>query len=132
MSSGIRIDESLEPVEGKADRGQLRQVLINLLRNALAAAGPGGRVRVSVDAHDGAAWIGVWDSAGSIPPEDLLRIFEPFYTTRQGGTGLGLSTAFSIVKAHGGMIDVSSSPQAGTTFTVGLPGGTMTSPGAKA
>ncbi|MFT3842502.1 MAG: ATP-binding protein [Myxococcaceae bacterium] len=130
MASGIRIDESLSPVEGQADKAQLRQVLINLLRNALAAAGPGGRVKVSVDAHDGAAWIGVWDSAGSIPQEDLLRIFEPFYTTRQGGTGLGLSTAFSIVKAHGGMIDVSSSKAAGTTFTVGLPG--LATGGAKA
>ncbi len=121
MATGVRIDEALEPVEGRADRGQLRQVLINLLRNALAAVGPGGRVRVSVGRRDGAASISVWDSAGSIPQEDLTRIFEPFYTTRQGGTGLGLSTAFSIVRAHGGMIDVSSSPQAGTTFTVGLP-----------
>jgi two-component system sensor histidine kinase PilS (NtrC family) len=98
-------------------------VLINLLRNAFAAAGRGGQVKVSVERRNGTARISVWDSAGSIPPEDLSRIFEPFYSTRQGGTGLGLSTAFSIVRAHGGMIDVRSSPQGGTTFTVGLPQG---------
>lgn len=121
LAAGVRIEEALQAVEGEADRGQLRQVMINLLRNAFAAVGPGGRVKVSVERQNGSARISVWDSAGSIPPEDLDRVFEPFYSTRQGGTGLGLSTAFSIVRAHGGMIEVSSSPQAGTTFSVGLP-----------
>ncbi len=73
LATGVRIEEALQAVEGEADRGQLRQVMINLLRNAFAAVGPGGRVKVSVERHNGSARISVWDSAGSIPPEDLDR-----------------------------------------------------------
>jgi two-component system sensor histidine kinase PilS (NtrC family) len=122
MSHGVLIEESLTPVNGLADAAQLRQVLINLLRNALVAAGRGGAVRVSVDQQPSEARIRVWDSAGSIPPEELTRIFEPFYTTREAGTGLGLSTVHAIVQAHAGLIGVTSSALEGTTFTVALPG----------
>jgi two-component system sensor histidine kinase PilS (NtrC family) len=108
-------------VRATADEAQLRQVLINLIRNALVAAGPGGRVRVRVRDDEGRAQISVWDSAGKIPATELGRIFEPFYTTRDGGTGLGLSTAHSIINAHGGSIAVSSSLSAGTEFVVSLP-----------
>lgn len=97
------------------------QVLINLLRNALAAVGKGGTVRVTVDADGNQARIRVWDSAGSIPSEDLTRIFEPFYTTSAAGTGLGLSTVHAIVQAHAGAVAVTSAPSLGTTFTVALP-----------
>jgi two-component system sensor histidine kinase PilS (NtrC family) len=121
VATGVVIEESLLPVQGFIDVAQLKQVLINLLRNALVAAGRGGQVRVKVGEEPGRVRIDVWDSAGSIPPEDLHRIFEPFYTTREGGTGLGLSTVYAIVKAHGGAIEVKSSPQGGTTFSVGLP-----------
>ncbi len=121
MTNGVSIEESLAAVEGLADPAQLRQVLINLLRNALVAVGKGGRVRVTVDEESNQARIRVWDSAGSIPAEDLLRIFEPFYTTREAGTGLGLSTVHAIVQAHSGLIAVTSSAADGTTFTVALP-----------
>lgn len=106
-----------------ADEAQLRQVLINLVRNALVAAGAGGVVRVRVRDEGGKAQIIVWDSAGKIPATDLRRIFEPFYTTHTGGTGLGLSTAHSIISAHGGSISVTSSPASGTEFVVSLPEG---------
>lgn len=121
VATGVAIEESLEPVSAYVDVAQLKQVLINLLRNALVAAGKGGKVSVRVGEEPGRVRIEVWDSAGSIPEEDLHRIFEPFYTTREGGTGLGLSTVHAIVKAHGGAIEVSSSRETGTTFTVGLP-----------
>lgn len=118
-----QVDMKLEGpvVHATADEGQLRQVLINLVRNALGAAGPGGSVRVRVHDEGGKAHVSVWDSAGKIPPSELGRIFEPFYTTRAGGTGLGLSTAHSIITAHGGSITVSSSPASGTEFVVSLP-----------
>ncbi len=121
MTSGVILEESLSPVDGLADPAQLRQVLINLLRNALTAVGKGGTVRVSVDEEGGQARIRVWDSAGSIPADDLSRIFEPFYTTSEAGTGLGLSTVHAIVQAHAGLIAVTSSESEGTTFTVALP-----------
>lgn len=114
----MTVEESLEPVEANVDSAQVKQVLINLLRNACAAAGPTGRVRVSARAARQGARLEVWDSAGSIPPEDLERIFEPFYSTREGGTGLGLSTTKSIIDAHGGAIELTSAPGTGTTFAV--------------
>lgn len=121
MTQGVLLEESLSPVEGLADAAQLRQVLINLLRNALVAVGKGGTVKVFVDAQGAEARIRVWDSAGSIPADDLSRIFEAFYTTSAEGTGLGLSTVHAIVQAHAGLIAVTSSQAEGTTFTVTLP-----------
>ncbi len=132
LSGGVQIELRLAPVTALADGDQMRQVLLNLLRNAFIAVGPGGMVRVEVDERLGAPAIRVWDSAGSIPKTDLQRIFDPFFTTREGGTGLGLSTAHSIVRAHGGMIQVSSSREAGTEFVVGLPStveGALADPG---
>lgn len=115
------IEESLEEVTARVDVDQMKQVVINLVRNAVAAAGPEGRVRVKVGPDGGGARLDVWDSAGSISAEDLPRLFEPFFTRRTGGTGLGLSTVKAIVYAHGGTIDVTSSPATGTTFSVRLP-----------
>lgn len=120
LSRGIRVDAELSPVVARIDPDQLRQVLINLLRNAFAAAGPGGEVKVSVAYSAGLITLKVWDSAGGIAPEDLGRVFEPFFTRRAGGTGLGLSTAHSIVHAHGGTIQVTSSPRRGTEFVIAL------------
>lgn len=119
------IEEELAEAEAFVDVDQLKQVLLNLLRNAIAAA-PGGRVAVRVRPGATGAELEVWDSAGSIPPDDLPRLFEPFFTRRQGGTGLGLSTVSAIVHAHGGSLEVTSSPDRGTSFVVRLkaaPGG---------
>ncbi|HVE83890.1 MAG TPA: ATP-binding protein [Myxococcales bacterium] len=121
LAAGVEVVVEAAPVRCSADAGQLRQVLLNLMRNALEAAGPGGRVRVAVEAGAGGPRIHVWDSAGAIPPADLHRIFEPFFTTRDRGTGLGLSTAHSIIQAHGGTISVSSGKEKGTEFVVELP-----------
>jgi two-component system sensor histidine kinase PilS (NtrC family) len=118
---GTQIDSKTVPSAVEADASQLKQVLINLLRNATAAAGRGGRVKVSVEKTQAGVAVQVWDSAGAVPEADAGRIFEPFYSTKEGGTGLGLSTAKSIVLAHGGTIDVESSPAAGTSFTVRFP-----------
>jgi signal transduction histidine kinase len=112
----------LEPVTASADAGQLTQVLVNLLRNAFAAVEGAGRVRVATrPGEPGQVVLSVWDEAGSISPEDRGRVFEPFYSRRPGGTGLGLSICLGIVRAHGGVIDVSSSRPEGTEFVVRLP-----------
>ncbi|NOK33138.1 PAS domain-containing sensor histidine kinase [Corallococcus exercitus] len=110
-----------EALTAPVDPDQLRQVLINLLRNGFQAAGPQGTVRVALARAEKEAQIRVWDSAGSITEEMMGHLFEPFFTTRSGGTGLGLSTAHSIIHAHGGSIRVTSSPADGTEFLVGLP-----------
>jgi two-component system sensor histidine kinase PilS (NtrC family) len=121
LSRGVELEVRAEPVRSAVDAGQFRQVLLNLLRNAMEAA-QGGKVRVQVESAPEGPRIRVWDSGGSIPPQDLERVFEPFFTTRDHGTGLGLSTAHSIVSAHGGKISVSSAPASGTEFVVQLPG----------
>jgi two-component system sensor histidine kinase PilS (NtrC family) len=120
LARGIKIQTSLSEMMADIDPDQMKQVLINILRNAFAAVSQGGEVKVVLDTVEGHPRIRIWDSAGSIPSEVLERIFEPFFTTRKGGTGLGLSTAHSIVRAHGGMIYVTSSRSEGTEFTIGL------------
>ncbi len=119
--AAVRVDESLEPVEAHCDAGQLKQVLLNLLRNAaVAISASRGRIRVRVASEAGVPLVEVWDSAGSIAAEDRHRIFEPFFSKAKGGSGLGLSTVHSIVQAHGGAISVESNPATGTTFSVKL------------
>ncbi|MFP2906985.1 two-component system sensor histidine kinase NtrB [Pyxidicoccus sp. 3LFB2] len=120
-------DVRLEVEPGEAalsvslDPDQLRQVLLNLARNALQATGPQGLVRVALQHVGGEVVLKVWNAGTPIPRSDLPRLFEPFFTTREGGTGLGLATAHSIVRAHGGDIRVHSEEGAGTEFAVVLP-----------
>jgi two-component system, NtrC family, sensor histidine kinase PilS len=114
------IELELTPIEAPVDQGQVKQVLINLLRNALTAAGPQGRVRLSTGDDGTQGWVEVWDSAGAIGDEERARLFEPFFSTWKG-TGLGLSMVQSIVQAHGGRIDVESAPASGTRFRVRFP-----------
>src|SRR5512139_3720551 len=93
-------------VEGAASAAghpdKLRQVLVNLVRNAAEAAGKGGRVAVALAERDGTAEVAVDDSGPGVPPELRPRIFEPFFTTKPGGTGLGLAVSRAIARAHGG------------------------------
>ncbi len=115
------IEARLDSVVASVDEGQLKQVLINLLRNAVTASANNDKVSIVLSAQDGQAVLRVWDSGGSIAPEDHERIFEPFYTTQEHGTGLGLPTVKTIVHAHGGTIGVTSAPSTGTTFTIRFP-----------
>lgn len=109
------------------DRNQIKQVILNLVQNALYAMPRGGQltVRTFGRARYERNWVvvQVTDTGVGIPPENLPKIFEPFFTTRstQGGTGLGLSVTYGIVTDHGGMIEVESQLDQGATFTVWLP-----------
>ncbi len=121
----IRLKKSLPWV--LVDRNQIKQVVINLVNNALYAMPDGGRLVVETDVQSRyrRRWLSlsVRDTGVGIPPENLSRIFEPFFTTRggRGGTGLGLSVTYGIVTDHGGMIEVESEVDAGATFIVWLP-----------
>jgi two-component system sensor histidine kinase PilS (NtrC family) len=123
LTHKVRLVDDSQPVTHPVDPDQIRQVLLNLIRNACAAVGPGGEVRVGAMSDAGAARVRVWDSGGHISSEDLPLLFEPFFSKRLNGTGLGLSTAHSIVHAHGGTIEVTSSPESGTEFVILLPPG---------
>jgi two-component system sensor histidine kinase PilS (NtrC family) len=120
LALGVQVEVEPAGLEADVDPDQLRQVLLNIFRNAFAAAGGGGRVRAYFSSTGEVRRIHVWDSAGSIASTDLPHIFEPFFSKTPGGTGLGLSTVHSIVRAHGGHVHVSSSPTQGTEFVVAL------------
>jgi signal transduction histidine kinase len=108
-----------------ADPDQLQQVLVNLLMNACDASQPGGVVRLGAEAApDGMIRIEVADRGSGIPPEHMNAVFDAFFTTKQRGegTGLGLPIAASIVRKHGGQINLTSTPGQGTVASVLWPG----------
>jgi signal transduction histidine kinase len=115
--------DAVEPVDFVTDPGLLRQIVINLLTNALDAVERGGQVSVRARSDGEEVLITVGDTGDGIAPEDLRRIFEPFYTTkgRGKGTGLGLAICRELAAALGGSIDVESRSGVGSTFTVRLP-----------
>jgi signal transduction histidine kinase len=123
-SQGIEIQRELQPgVLVRADRDQLVQVLLNLLKNAEQALTGGGRIRVGVEGKAGKALLRVDDSGPGIPAENRPRIFEPYFTTKEGGSGLGLAIARRICQEHGGELGLMSEHQPGwgTTFVLELP-----------
>lgn len=103
--------------------GQLNQVFMNLLMNAAQAIGDHGEVTISTWSNDDDICVSVNDTGKGIPPENLSKLFTPFFTTKPvgAGTGLGLSISYGIVQKHGGRIEVASEVGRGTTFTVILP-----------
>jgi signal transduction histidine kinase len=110
-----------DPLWVKGDAPALEQLFLNLLLNAAQALDEGGRVEVSVARHAGGVSISIRDTGRGIPLDNIGRIFEPFYSTRPEGTGLGLAIAQRIATAHGGDLEVESSPGAGTTVRLRLP-----------
>lgn len=104
-----------------ADPDMLRQVLLNLLLNAVQSIADAGRVTVASALRDDAVELHVVDSGCGMSAAQLEQVFSPFFTTKEKGTGLGLAIAAKIVDAHGGQIAATSSPGAGSTFTLILP-----------
>jgi PAS domain S-box-containing protein len=104
----------------RADEAELQHTLINLLLNAVQASPPGGRVTVEADACEQVR-VRVIDNGCGIAPENRERIFEPFFSTRQGGTGLGLFLSLNFVRRSGGDLHLTSEPGRGSTFEIVLP-----------
>jgi len=121
----VNIHADLAVVECTGDSERLAQVVTNLLMNAIQYNQPAGQVRVSLESRDGTAVLAVADTGPGISPEDLPRVFERFYRADKsrstGGNGLGLAISKAIVEVHGGTLEATSNPGAGTTFTVRLP-----------
>jgi signal transduction histidine kinase len=126
-SREISVELSLVPglAMGSGEPIYLQQVLLNLLLNGIAAVanGPPNRrqVRVRTVASDGVVEVLVSDTGPGIPHDQLATIFEPFVTTKEGGLGVGLSIARSIVEAHGGRIQAENNEDGGATFRFNLP-----------
>ena len=122
LSIVTRLDETSPPVLGHANA--LQQVLLNLIVNARDAMEGHGEIRIATGVaadRPGRVWLQVTDTGPGIPPEAMSRIFDPFYTTKPSGTGLGLSVSYGIIQDHNGTIDVESAPGKGTTFLLTFP-----------
>ncbi len=118
----IEVEERGAPVHVRADADQLKQVLVNLVSNAVQAMEhSGGSITVTLWADDESAHISVADTGPGMDADRLDKVFDPFYSTRDDGTGLGLTIVHRIVDQHGGHIEVTSEPGSGTVFTVVLP-----------
>jgi two-component system NtrC family sensor kinase len=122
--SNIALEMRLGSIpEIQADSAQMKQVFINLIINACEAMEGGGTLTIT-SRHDGTRnteTIAFADTGTGISPEDLPRVFDPFYTTKEKGTGLGLSVVYGIITRHNGRIEVKSRPEGGTEMIVTLP-----------
>ncbi len=114
----VTIDDAAAPARWSLDPERMRQVLTNLIENALAAGGP---VTARVAQEGQACLFSVTDHGPGIAEADLPHLFEPFFTRRTRGTGLGLAVARQIVERHGGVIAARNQPGGGARFTVTLP-----------
>jgi signal transduction histidine kinase len=103
------------------DAGQIKQALVNLIKNAMQAMSPAGTLSVETGQNTEEVWVSVADTGGGIAPDQVNLIFEPFYTTKKKGTGLGLMIVQRIVRQHGGHIELESRVGQGTTFRIWLP-----------
>ncbi|OGR88677.1 MAG: hypothetical protein A3J74_03470 [Elusimicrobia bacterium RIFCSPHIGHO2_02_FULL_57_9] len=115
----VSLDKSLEPFALDAD--QLRQVVWNIMLNAIQAMEGRGTLGLEISHGPGQALLCVTDTGPGIPESAMATLFKPFHTTKRQGTGLGLAIAERIVKTHGGRIDVKSRQNQGTMFTIRLP-----------
>ena len=103
------------------DPAQIKQALVNLIKNAIQAMTKGGALTVQTDPGVDGVVVSVADTGGGIPQEQINRIFEPFYTTKKKGTGLGLMIVQRIVRDHNGRMDLESHVGKGTVFRIWLP-----------
>jgi PAS domain S-box-containing protein len=103
------------------DANFMKQAFLNLIKNAVVAMPGGGKLTIKTSVQDDAIRISVADTGIGIPDENLTKIFEPYFTTRAAGTGLGLTMVFKIVREHHGEIIVNSTPGEGSIFTITLP-----------
>jgi PAS domain S-box-containing protein len=138
----LEFDPPADPITIPIDPEQIEDAVLNLIINAIEAADGDGTIRIRVARYEGGrseagsspgelvwgadefgeeAIVEVSDNGRGISEEDLSRVFNPFFTTRPGGTGLGLPAVRRIARAHGGRVEVSSSPGKGSTFSIYLP-----------
>ena len=115
----LDLDEKLPPLE--FDERIMKQAMLNLVQNAVGAMKGGGTLTIKTERQDNEAVISVTDTGSGIPEENLAKIFEPYFTTKECGSGLGLTLVFKIIREHRGEIGVASREGEGSRFTIVLP-----------
>jgi signal transduction histidine kinase len=122
LRSGVQLDKQLADVPlVRVDRQLLKQALLNLIYNAIDVMPKGGTLTMSLERRGEVAEIRVADTGRGISPEHRARIFQLFFTTRPGGSGIGLASAYKTIQLHDGAIDFESEVGRGTTFRIELP-----------
>ena len=115
----LNLADNLGPLD--FDAALMKQALLNLIKNAAASMSEGGKLSITTEEAGGELLISIADSGHGIPEDILSKIFEPYFTTKENGTGLGLTAVFKIIKEHLGEISVKSRQGEGTVFTITLP-----------
>ena len=115
----MRADEGLPPVDADPDR--VKQVLLNILLNALAAMPDGGRLSVESSIRKDGLEVVIADTGEGISSENMPRIYDPYFTSKPAGTGLGLAVVQKIMDAHGGRVQIESRAGAGTKVVLSFP-----------
>ncbi len=128
LERGLRLQRTTCPQcpNLRIDISQMEQVVLNLLKNAMEATPDGGEIGVAVSGDNNNLRVDVTNAGSPIPPDEMDRLFEPFYTTKPKGTGLGLMLVKRVVEEHGGKVHVTSSVETGTRFAFTLPVPTLT------
>ncbi len=110
-----------EETRGRMDKNLVKQAVLNLVKNAAQAMARGGTITIRVEDEDAYLKMAVSDQGSGIPQDRMARLFEPFFTTRETGSGMGLLVVYKAIRQHGGYVEVTSNPGEGTTFTIWLP-----------
>ena len=119
------LKEIADEVVVYGDPNQLKQVLLNLVANAADAMPGGGILSLAASTNQSSVCVDVRDSGKGIPEENLEKVFYPYFSTKNGGTGLGLAVAYRIIEEHSGHIRAFNSPGGGAVFSIILPGGAI-------
>lgn len=119
---GIAVDKDIAPLTAQVDDRQIHQIVTNLMANAYQAMPDGGIVKLSTGRDGDQVLFTVQDAGAGFPPEELDRVFEPFYTTKAHGTGLGLAIVRRLAEGNGGSVRAENGPEGGALVTVRLPG----------
>lgn len=117
----VEVEEAEDVPTALLDRNQIKQAFFNIIRNAMQAMANGGLLKIAISSNDRFVIISFKDTGPGIPPENLGSLFDPYFTTKAEGTGLGLMIVQRIIRDHGGEIEVRSEPGKGTAFTLFLP-----------
>ncbi|MDR1143990.1 MAG: PAS domain S-box protein [Spirochaetaceae bacterium] len=119
VTAVVELDENLPPLD--FDERVMKQALLNLIQNSVAAMNGGGTLTIKTEQKGGEVLVSICDTGSGIPEENMSKIFEPYFTTKEQGSGLGLTLVFKIIREHRGEITVDSREGKGARFTITLP-----------